>query len=417
MTDSLSSTAEWKRGWTVVMAAAAGMSLAGIATSSIGVMIGPLEQDLGWSRTEITSGPAIISVIGMCLSTFIGLLIDRLGARRVGIAAALLLCGALAGMMLVTQNLLTWWLLWGVIGIASATMPTVWITPINKLFNTARGMALAVTLSGSGISAAVVPLLASVLAEQYGWRGAYLGLAALFGLFALPLLLLFFRGGEARPTPGSQAAADAAAALRGPTAREGFRTAAFFKLALAGFGTTFAGVALLMNLVPIFVDSGIDARTAAGITGLIGVTTIFGRVVGGFLMDRMSVATIGTVLTLATIALPAAVLMAPGSVMAASIGVVIYGLTAGSKMAAIIYLAGRHFGTRAFGTLFGAIQASTALGVGVGPILASLVYDLTGSYQMVLVSVIPMLMLIALCFAALGRYPNFEQAEGQPAPA
>ncbi len=401
---------EWRRGWGVVLAAASGMALASIPTQSFGVLIGAMERELGWSRAQITTGPAIVSIIGMTLSIVVGAAIDRIGARRIGVAAVFTLCGALALMMTLGQSLVSWWLLWALIGLGCATMPTVWVVPINRLFNSGRGLATALTLSGSSIAAALVPITATLLVERYGWRGAYFGLALLFGLFTLPLVLFLFRNFDARPVPADSVEAVAMPVEKsGLSVRQGLRSLSFYVLAIAGFGTTFGGVALLMNLVPIFIDSGIDSRTAAAITGIIGISTILGRLAGGFLMDRMSVSVIGTTVTLATITLPLAVLLAPGSVMAAGIGVAIYGLTSGVKITAIIYLAGRHFGTRAFGTLFGAIQALTALGVGLGPLLANMAYDALHSYRPVLIAVIPVFLLVACCFMVLGRYPDFEE--------
>lgn len=111
--------------------------------------------------------------------------------------------------------------------------------------------------------------------------------------------------------------------------------------------------------------------------------------------------------------LPAALLLAPGSVPAAVAGVAIYGLAGGAKIPAIAYLTGRHLGQRAFGTLYGSISASIALSVAVGPLAANIIYDATKSYELVMWAVVPALAIAAVLYMTLGRYPDFSERENE----
>jgi MFS family permease len=100
-----SAAAEWRAHWTVVLAAGAGVSLSAVSTSSLGVMMEPLEQEFGWSRTQISLGISLVSFIAMTFATFVGLAIDRLGARIVGISAAVTMCSGVALMSTVAGSL------------------------------------------------------------------------------------------------------------------------------------------------------------------------------------------------------------------------------------------------------------------------------------------------------------------------
>lgn len=410
MSESKSGSAltEWRAHWTVVVAAAAGVSLSAVSVSSLGVMMEPLEQEFGWSRTQISFGTSLVSFIAMLLATAVGLAIDRLGARFVGIVAATMMCAGVALMSAVAGSLWQWWGLWIVVGLSAAAMPTVWLTPISSLFQSGRGLAVAITLSGSGISTSLVPIVANALLAEYGWRGAYLGLGAIWAAVVLPLVLLCFRGPAPRKrAAGPAAAGEAASPLPGLTAREGFASATFYKLALAAFLSMSAGVALILNLVPVLRFTGLTPATAAAVAGIIGVATITGRIIGGWLMDRMSAGAIAALASGGAIALPALLLALPGSAAAAAAGVAIYGLLGGAKVPAVAYLASRHFGARAFGTLYGAINTAIALGVGIGPLAANYVYDLTQSYTPVMWTAVPFLGLAAVFYLSLGRYPDF----------
>jgi MFS family permease len=407
-----SAIAEWRAHWTLVLASAAGVSLSAVSVSSLGVMMEPLEQEFGWSRAEISLGTSLVSFIAVALATAVGLAIDRLGARFVGITAATMMCAGVALMSLVGGSLWHWWGLWIVVGLSSAAMPTVWLTPVSSLFRAGRGLAVAITLSGSGISTSLVPIVANQFLERYGWRGAYIGLGLVWAAVVLPLVLLFFRNAVPSPSPASGPSSEQPAApLPGLTARQGFASAKFYKLALAAFFSMSAGVALILNLVPVLRSTGLTPATAAGVAGIIGIATITGRIIGGWLMDRMSAGTIAALASAGAIVLPALLLVLPGSTLAAAAGVAIYGLMGGAKVPAVAYLASRHFGARAFGVLYGAVNTAIALGVGLGPLVANYVYDVTRSYAPVMWAAVPFLAVAALLYLSLGPYPDFEKQE------
>ena len=104
MTETMCARTEWRASWPVALAATSGISLSAISSASIGVMMGPIEAEFGWSRTEISLGTSLVSLIAMTLATTMGLAIDRLGPRIVGIAAATLMCAAITMMSMVGAN-------------------------------------------------------------------------------------------------------------------------------------------------------------------------------------------------------------------------------------------------------------------------------------------------------------------------
>lgn len=398
---------EWRTGWTLVLAAMVGYSVSVLPAGSTGVMMEPLEQEFGWSRTQIYSGVSLISFIAMTLAGFIGAAIDRLGARRIALAAVVLLCAGIGGLALVRDALWQWWLGWAVVGLAAAAMPTVWLAPIPARFTAARGLAVAVVLSGSGLATFLVPILSHHLVELYGWRGAYLGLAAIWGVVALPLVALFFRAQPAGTPAVAALTAPERAALPGYSVREGFASRSFWLLAIGAFCGLFGGVALVLNLVPVLASTGIERGAAAAISGMIGISTIAGRVLGGWLMDRMSARLIAAASTSVAVVLPATLLAAPGSALAATAAVIFYGLFGGAKVGALAYLASRHLGQRSFGTLYGSINAGVALAVAVAPLAANVIYDATRSYEIVMWAAIPVALVGALAYFLLGDYPDF----------
>jgi len=251
-----------------------------------------------------------------------------------------------------------------------------------------------------------VPPLTNLLVAHYGWRGGYLGLAAIWAVLVLPMAWLFLRDAGARPST-ARGATESAEPLPGYTVAQGFRASAFWKLFFGAFCSTAGGVALIMNMVPIMVSTGIDKGTAAWIQGLAGLSTIVGRIFGGWLLDRMSAKHIAAASTVAAVLLPVMLLLAPGVALAAVFGAFAYGFAGGAKMGAIVYLTSRHLGQRAFGTFYSTINAFLALGVGAAPLAANYVYDVTKSYTPVMWVSVPVLLMASLIYLSLGQYRDF----------
>ena len=404
----MTARAEWRRNWKVVVAATAGMSLASLSSYSIGVMMIPVERDLGWSRMEIASGLSITAFCGVTLSSLMGLTIDRIGARRAAIIAVVLLCGALMLMSTTTQSLWSWWSLWVLVGLSSAFMPTVWTATVSGLFSAGRGLALAVVLSGTGISASLVPAIANYFVEHFGWRSACLALGGSWGLVVLPLVLLFFRGASDRPRPSrEESAPHARGELPGLTAREGFSSPVFYKVAAIAFCFSIAGVSVVLNLVPILHERGISNETAAGLAGVLGISTVLGKLIGGYLLDRIHAGRVAATAAAASTVLPITLLLSPGSLLGIAAAAGTFSLAAGASFSAVVFLAGRYFGQRSFGVLFGTVHALLALGTGLGPLLSNRVYDVLRTYDPVLWAVIPVFALAAVLLLSLGPYPKF----------
>jgi MFS family permease len=405
-----SSPSEWRRHGLVLVPATAGIALVSLHGYSLGVMMAPLQHEFGWSRTGISAGPMIISMISLLLSPFVGVAIDRLGPRPIAIGGVSAYIALLALVATATADIRSWWWHYALLGLASTTLlPTVWTAAINARFDVHRGKALAIALLGTGIGATFWPSLASKLIDHWGWRGAYVGMAAIVGSVTLALVAALFRDPGLRK--GAQAGSTIAAA--GMTRGEGFRSPAFARLAIGVFVFGITTLALTINAVPVLETRGLDRGTAAAVAGLLGIGSILGRLGGGFLLDRFDAARVAAIAVLMPVA-AIALLLAPGTVATAGAAMLLLGLALGTEVDACSYLAARHFGMRSFGALFGTINGIVAFGAGVAPVVANFVYDLTRSYDPVLWASVPLCLVASGLFATLGPYPDFARHGGRP---
>ena len=88
--------AEWRQYWPLVIAASLAFSFTSIMTAAAGLFMEPLGKEFGWSRTLLSSGMSISAVSTFFLSPFGGLLIDRIGTRRLALPGLALMALTIA---------------------------------------------------------------------------------------------------------------------------------------------------------------------------------------------------------------------------------------------------------------------------------------------------------------------------------
>lgn len=396
---------EWRQFWFVPLAASLGYSTSVLHVYSLGPFIDPLQHAFGWSRAQISSGLTVAALVSGLFCIPIGMLVDKMGPRVVGLAGALLMCGSYALLGTATGSTANWMLLW--LTIAAGTFgvqATVWTSAVATRFVAARGMAFALTLSGASVAATVFPILAASLIDAYGWRTGFAALGGLWAALVFPVLFFCFRGardGEKHIVRLQDSAVQAA--HTGLTLREGFRSAALYKLLAAGALFSFTAIGVVVHFVPILTDRGADPLAAAGIASLVGIFSIIGRLGTGLLLDRFPGHWVGAAAFLIPIIACLLLLLRGGDAMSQAAAAAIFGLTVGSEVDVIAYLAARHFGLKNFGALYGALVSALAIGTAFGPLAAGAIFDRFQSYEPFLLLTIGLTSLAAVVLVSLGR--------------
>lgn len=404
---------EWRNFWFLPLAAALGYATSVIHVYSLGPFIQPLQEAFGWSRAQIASGLTVQCIVSAIFCIPIGMVIDRIGPRRVALVGVLTMSGAFALIGTATGTTGNWLLLW--IGVAIGGLGVqapIWTSAVATRFEVSRGLAFAVTLCGASVAAAVFPVLATWLIELYGWRQAFSILGGGWAAIVFVLLFLFFRSARDRSAKPADTAATPTPArvLTGVTLAEGLRSPALYKLLLAGGLVAFTVIGAMVHFVPILKGAGASPLAAAGVASLIGLFSIAGRLGTGFLLDRFPGHIVGgTVVLLPIIA--ALLLLFDGSNPASQmVAAAALGFTVGSEVDVVAFLASKHFGLKNFGALYGALVAALTLGTAFGPLTAGAVFDHFGNYEKFLWGTIVLMLLGALALFSLGHPPKLEAA-------
>ena len=370
--------AEWRRHPMLPVAAALGYATSVIHIYGLGPYIQPMATSFGWSRTQVTVGVTLATLVQALMSIPVGLAVDRFGPRALGLPGVGLSAAAFALSGTANGNPMQWYLLW--LLMALATLPvqaTVWTSAVASRFTASRGLAFAVTLCGASVAQALFPYLGARLIAAFGWQRAMAWQAGIWIVIAFPMILLCFRGAR----DGRAARQAAAPVPDGPSFAQGIRSTVYLRLFATCLMLTFAMVALSIHFVPVLTARGATATGAAGVASLIGLSSIVGRLGTGLLIDRFPAHLVGSGVFL----LPAAgalVLLASGPTGAGPmVAAALIGLTLGAEIDVIVYILTWHFGLRAFGALYGALLIALSLGTAIGPLVAARVFDQAGSYD------------------------------------
>ncbi|HMO69113.1 MAG TPA: MFS transporter, partial [Novosphingobium sp.] len=94
-----------------------------------------------------------------------------------------------------------------------------------------------------------------------------------------------------------------------------------------------------------------------------------------------------------------------------ALAVLCVGLGSGGSIHMTNYLLSRHVGLASFGKVFGFIASGMSVGSAIGPVLAGHIFDVTGSYSLLLLAGMPLALTAGLLVAFLGPYPDFSRRD------
>jgi MFS family permease len=406
---------EFRQGWRVLLASSFGISagLSGFAFYTFGVFVIPLVDAFGWTRGQVTFAATFLIIGTAITAPVIGTIIDKFGARRVGLISMAALGLSYFGLSQLSGSIAMFYAAWLFISLlGGGTTPVVWTRAVNIWFDRSRGLALGLTLAGSGVAGIFGPAICTALIEAYGWRGGYIGVGAIILLIALPIIFVLFTDrapGSQQADPGNQnAQADTVASnLQGLTLQESLRTTSFWKIALGFFLVSGAIAGLIINIVPLLVDTGLTALGAAQVAGSLGIAVVIGRICIGILLDRFSAPLIARILLVVTAIGCALLTIDQAPLWVIVVSVMSLGLAAAAEVDLVAYLVSRYFGMKAYGKIYGWQLSAFYLGASIGPALMGFSYDHFQSYQVNLYTSIVIFILGAAAVGSLGKAPDF----------
>jgi len=348
---------------------------------SFGVFVKPLSMGLGWSRATTTGVVSVYMVLHGIFSIITGRLTDRYGPRLiVAISVLLVALGyALSFRINAPWQLYTYFGL--LVGIGMGAAFVVPIATVTRWFTHNRGLAVGIVASGVGAGQVILPPFIRYMITEFGWRTSFAIVGLMVCVVGIPAALFLKDPLRNMVYPPNGKAHEARIKSGGMTRPQGdwsmteaIKTSSFFLLLCIFIALIFGIVTVTSHLVAHVEDIGIDPLRAAYVLTLIGGSGILGRIMIGRACDRM-----GSKTMLASCMIVQALLLFL-LIWAASLWVfyviaMLFGLTYGGAVPAIIMRNSEFFGISSSGTIFGALICGSTAGAAIGAPFAGYIYD------------------------------------------
>ena len=392
-------------GWWIVGAGATLMSLMGaLWFYSFGAYFVHLQAEFGWSRTMLGGAFALAQMQNGVLAPFQGWLLNKMGPRMMIHVGVFILCG---GFFLFshTNSTLTFYI--AVVLIATGTSLMTFMplgTTVMNWFDRNRAQAMGVILTGLAVGGFFVPGIAWVL-EKYGWRTMAVassvivlilgtGLARIvrkepepYGYLPDGVLAVSMSGSTPLPLRDSEETLTGQSISSGFGTRDALKTKAFWFLSFGHAFSVLGEAGLIAHLIPHLVEKlAITPVQAGGIMALLTVMTIVGYLGSGYFGNMMTkhkaiaISMLGSFVGLMVLAVA-------DTVPLVALGSVVFGMTLGLRLPQLISIRADYFGRRNFPAILGFSVSIVTVGAMGGPLLAGLMADHFGTYQLAFVTV------------------------------
>jgi len=382
-------------GWYILAIGMLGAALsAGTSQLFMSIMLKPLTTEFGWNRTAATGAIATGTIIAGLLSYPFGKLADRYGPRLLTTLGSLVVAGTYVAMGMFV-NLWQFYVVFVIGRIVSVNTlsTTVPRTAVVNWFRRFRGRVLGLLTMATPLGSSLLAMVAHLIMVNYGWRSVFMLFAiAMVLLLSLPAAIILRRrpedlgllpdGAGRWPISSTSPVQPLPEEEFSWTLGEAIRTPALWLLVLGNVVAPGVGAGISFHLVAYFTDMGIDTTVAVGAISIFALTGAGANVIWGFLSERIPerfLAALVMAMTGATIFY----LLSVRTNTATFIFAVLFGLAVRGESSLFNLIQAQYYGRNSFGAISGFISPFHMLGLGFGPIISSVSFDLTGSYQAV----------------------------------
>jgi len=415
--------------WTVIVTGLLSGLGHGFYGYGISALFKPIASELNFSRATTSIATGISRLEGGLEAPLTGWLIDKFGPTWVIFVG---ICIAATGLLLmnVVDSLWTYLLVWGVlIGTGINLALTISVdTTIANWFISKRGLAQGIKFAIiSTVTIIVLPFITWQVAEQ-SWRitcmtwGVVMFVSAPFALMFVKQRRPEYYGllpDGAKIEPGSEADTDSIID-RGIkyasdfqevefTLRQALRTPTYWLMLVSLICQSIIFGGFTIHCIPFLTDMGINATAAGGMMGLMVFFTIPARLFSGFIADRVGKNRLHLLLAGSFLlqAVGIGAFLLNQSVSMVYVMLILFGFGNGAIHPLYLFMLGRYFGRKAYGSILGIMGFFRAPFQLFAPIYAGWVYDTSGNYTtaLLLFTVTAVLATIISCLLHIPKAP------------
>lgn len=345
----------------------------GVLYYAFPVLAGSITATTGWSTAAITAALSASQLVAALVGIPVGRWLDRHGPRVVMTVGSLLAVPSVVA--IATAQTFAWFIAaWVLAGVAmGAVLYPPAFAALTRWHGPNRVRALTVLTLAAGLASTVFAPLTAALSESLDWRATYLVLAGILAVVTIP----GHWWGLRLPWPERPAVE---ARHVGVSPRRVARSRAFLALTVALSLAAFATFAVVINLVPLLAERGVDTGTAALALGLGGAGQVLGRLGYAPLARRTSVRTRTAVILLA-MAVTTAALGVLTSVATLITAAILAGMARGVFTLLQATAVTDRWGPRYYGQLTGLLSAPLTITMAMAPFAGAGLASLLGGYS------------------------------------
>lgn len=351
----------------------------------------PIASEFGWSYARVSFAASILGLETGLLAPLAGLLVDRLGPRKLLFAGA-----AITGLGLLllsrTNSLVMFYGSYILMAIGMSTsVGVVPMTVVGNWFHKKVSLATGIVVSGTAVGGLLVPLVTRII-DTFKWRGAMaiLGLGSWGILLPLSLLIRhkpeqygYLPDGEvSRKLDIDENQAVAEDIMVDIGVKQALKGRVFWHISLGLVCHFLVIITVITHVMPYLSSIGIPRMTSSLVASAIPLVSIGGRLSFGWFGDRFDKRWV-TALGLALISLSLlcfSYVATVGTWLLAPF-IIFFGIGYGGPVPMSAALVREYFGKARLGTILGLATGIAYIGSIVGPPLAGWVFDSFGSYQ------------------------------------
>lgn len=343
------------------------------------VLLKPLSEHFDCSRAAISGAMSLLMGVSGLMGIIMGRMTDRFNTRAV-VAIGMIVGTASYSLLSVVESLWQFYLCFGVgAGIYAGSTYAPISATLSKWFGAKRTLALGIALMGITVGQMILAPVISWVVDTNGWRTAFVVLAVIAFVCALPALVLMRKAPEGAAAAAVHGAGEGS--TQGMTLREAARTAPFWMLMATGFMISFGFYMFASHLVPYATDVGLSTTQAALVMTVSSIGGIVGTLLAWTLTVKLgqrhafALAVVGEALAmfLFLVTRDAWAFYVVGALMG-------FAFSAASPVR--IGMASPLFGLRSIGTILGFATLAFSIGGIVGPFLAGYIYDTRDGYDL-----------------------------------
>lgn len=365
---------------------------------TFGIVVVPMANDLKISMTLATAAYSGFNLSTAIMSIWMGKFIAKYGTKKsIIFGSASMIIGSLL-MAFVVKNYILYFIVWTVffsIGVRFATTSPGQIN-ISKWFYKKRGFAMAIFLTSGGIAGFIFSPLINKIVTLYTWRHAWLLIAFCSGIAMLLTMVLLKENPEdiGEVIDGNGVSRTPEFSNRNISKKQIHKSVepwtivevrkelSFYQISFAQLAVNFLMIAVSTQAVNHMVNLGLPKAIGASVLGTFSLINTSGRLIVGTLSDKIDtkkLLMIGTIIA----SIGMLILMRAQSVLNAYAFSVFAGVGFGICIICPPNMIVNYFGINDYSNINAYFNLVTGIIGGLSAVIIGIIYDLTGSYNLV----------------------------------